>query len=227
MGRLMWVAPEWGSRRAVSAFRNLLLLSQIQSKIEELESIFWGNCMGAHCHHHGGISRRRMGTMLAGAGTLAVLPMAARAATVDTLCVTCIDYRFVNKDVTWLNTHLGLDFNNYDIVALAGASLAGLKTAVPQNPQAFWDQIAIAISLHKIKKVVLLDHMDCGAYKVAFGKPPADPKLPPDEEEHYHRIVLDSVAAKLRAAPYNLQAEGFLIWPQGLPKQVTPPPPKP
>lgn len=157
------------------------------------------------------ISRRGFGSMLAGAAGLSLLPLAARAGNVDTLCVTCIDYRFVNKDVTWLNTELGLAFNNYDIVALAGASLAAIKTAVPQTTAGFWDQIKIAIDLHHIKKVILLDHMDCGAYRVAYGAPPNDPVLPPEQELAKHKLVMPQVAAMLRAAPYKLAAASYLM----------------
>lgn len=155
--------------------------------------------------------------MLAGAAGLSLLPLAARAGAVDTLCVTCIDYRFVAKDVTWLTTELGLAFDNYDIVALAGASLAAIKTAVPQTTAGFWDQIKIAIGLHHIKKVILLDHMDCGAYRVAYGTPPIDPVLPPPQELAKHKIVMPQVARMLRGAPYNLQASCYLMPLEGPP----------
>jgi carbonic anhydrase len=164
-----------------------------------------------HEHNRLGVSRRGFGSMLAGAAGLSLLPLAARAGTVDTLCVTCIDYRFVNRDVTWLNTELGLQFDNYDIVALAGGALAAIKTAVPQTTAGFWDQIKIAISLHHIKKVVLVDHMDCGAYRVAYGTPPSNPQLPPAEELARHKIVMPQVAKLLQAAPYNLQASCYLM----------------
>ena len=163
------------------------------------------------------ISRRGLGTMLAGVAGLSLVPFAARAAGIDTLCVTCIDYRFVQKDVTWLNTELGLDFDNYDIVALAGAALAGIKTNVPQSPTAFWDQIKIAIDLHHIKKVVMLDHMDCGAYRVAYGVPPIDPVLPPALELARHRMVMPQVAKLLQAAPYKLAVSCYVMPLEGPP----------
>ncbi len=171
-----------------------------------------------------GISRRGLGTMLAGAAGLSLMPFAARAGNVDTLCVTCIDYRFVQKDVTWLNTHLNLDFDNWDVVALAGASLAAIQTRVPQKPEAFTDQIAIAQALHHIKKVILLDHMDCGAYRVAYGSPPPPPfdrpVLSPADEEHWHKLVMPHVAQILRSAPYGLNVECYLMPLQGPPQLI-------
>lgn len=166
-----------------------------------------------------GISRRGMGAVLAGAAGLSLFPFVARAADVATLCVTCIDYRFVQKDITWLNTELGLEFDNYDLVVLAGAALAATdqRPRVPQNPSAFWDQIKIAIKLHKIKKVVLLDHMECGAYREAFGQPPNDPKLPPAQEMAKHREIMLEVAHALKAAPYNLQVANYVMPLEGMP----------
>jgi carbonic anhydrase len=155
------------------------------------------------------------------AGAAAMLPLAARAGQVDTLCITCIDYRFVNKDVTWLNTELGLDFDNWDVVALAGASLAAIPTRVPQNPAAFWDQIKIAKDLHKIKSIILLDHIDCGAYRVAYGKPPppAEPVLPEDEEWAKHREVLPQVAGMLRR-DYGFTVSSWVMPLEGRPINV-------
>jgi hypothetical protein len=123
-------------------------------------------------HRHSGISRRGFGTMaLAGAG-LALLPLRARAsADIEALCITCIDYRFVTTDVKFFDSPppdgLGLA-HEYDLVALAGASLAAVSLSFPASIGALWDHIAIARSLHHIKRVVVLDHRDCGAYKEAF-----------------------------------------------------------
>jgi carbonic anhydrase len=163
-------------------------------------------------HEHLGLSRRGFGAMLAGAAGMSLLPLTARAGEVDTLCITCIDYRFVNKDVTWLNTELDLHFDNYDIVALAGASLAAVETKVPQKPPAFWDQVKIAKDLHKLKRVILLDHMDCGAYRVAYG----NPDLPPPEELQKHKEIMPRVAAMIHAE-YGLEVSSYLMPLEGPP----------
>lgn len=163
--------------------------------------------------HQNGISRRRLGSLVVGAAGSSLLPFAARAAEVGTLCVTCIDFRFVAKDVTWLNAEL--NFSVYDQVALAGASLAGTdqRPKVPQNPQAFWDQIAIAQSLHHISQVFLVDHMDCGAYREAFGP------MSPEDELKKHKEVLSQVAGILRSPRFDLKASCYVmplegaVWP--------------
>jgi carbonic anhydrase len=40
----------------------------------------------------------------------------------------------------------------------------------------FWDHVQVAIDLHHIHKVVIMDHRDCGAYKVIGKDLAADPK---------------------------------------------------
>lgn len=97
-----------------------------------------------------------------------VPPIARAAAGVNALAITCIDYRLVDDAVRFFNRrHMT---NEYDQVSLAGASLAGVSAKFPSANAAFWDQIGIAKELHHIKKVIVVDHRDCGAFKVAFGK---------------------------------------------------------
>lgn len=160
-------------------------------------------------HQTGRISRRGFATMaMAGVG-LSLLPLRARAADLEFLCITCIDYRFVTRDVQWLDATFG--YKKYDIVALAGASLAALETKVPQHPKAFWDQVDIAQSLHRIKKVVLLDHLDCGAYKVANGYP-VDQTPPPALEIPWHEKAMREAARLIHDhSDLGLRATGYLM----------------
>ena len=84
------------------------------------------------------------------------------------LAITCIDYRLVDDAVRFFDSrHMT---NDYDQVSLAGASLAGVSNKFPSSNAAFWDHIGIAKQLHHIQKVIVVDHRDCGAFKVAFGK---------------------------------------------------------
>ncbi len=73
--------------------------------------------------------------------------------TCDAIVVMCIDFRFQEAFDHWLQENLG--YGHYDRVGFAG----GVKD---------WDkvlpQIDISKRLHKIKKVILVNHEDCGAY---------------------------------------------------------------
>lgn len=74
----------------------------------------------------------------------------------DAVVVHCIDFRFQKFLDPWLLEHLGHD--NYDRVSLAGA-IFDFETILRQ--------IEISDRLHKIKKVILINHEDCGAYGAA------------------------------------------------------------
>jgi len=71
----------------------------------------------------------------------------------DAIVVHCIDFRFQKYLDPWLHLHLGHD--NYDRVSLAGAVFDFYSVL---------KQVEISDRLHKIKKVILINHEDCGAY---------------------------------------------------------------
>lgn len=90
---------------------------------------------------------------------------------IKALVITCIDYRLIDEAVTYLNEK-GFE-NQYDEFILAGASL-GYTTSLSTLGYSGWstvldDHITISYNLHKIKDVIVMDHMDCGAYKAQYG----------------------------------------------------------
>ena len=71
----------------------------------------------------------------------------------DAVVVHCIDFRFQKYIDPWLQKHFGHD--NYNRVSLAGG-VFDIETILKQ--------VEISDKLHKIKKVILINHEDCGAY---------------------------------------------------------------
>lgn len=161
------------------------------------------------------VDRRALGKFLAGAAGASALPGAAQAATVTALAITCMDYRLVDDAVTFFGAqHLTGD---YDQVSLAGASLAGVPDKFPKSNAAFWEHIGIAKQLHHIKKVIVVDHRDCGAFKVGFGK---DFKADHDGETSQHKHVMEQVKAHLAQAHPDLTAEFYLMGVDGKTERV-------
>lgn len=74
----------------------------------------------------------------------------------EAIVVHCIDFRFQKYLDSWLHEYLGHD--NYDRVSLAGAVF---------DFEAILKQVEISKSLHEIKKAILINHEDCGAYGAA------------------------------------------------------------
>lgn len=71
----------------------------------------------------------------------------------EAIVVTCIDFRLQEAINQWITIHL--KDKTFDRVALAG----GVK-----NLEIILSQIDIAVKLHHINRVVLVNHEDCGAY---------------------------------------------------------------
>lgn len=77
----------------------------------------------------------------------------------------CIDFRLIKKTHDFLEKEYGVD--NYDIVSIAGSS----KNIADNNEEIkkyLLKQIEISYTLHHSKKVVLIHHSDCGAYKGSY-----------------------------------------------------------
>ena len=52
----------------------------------------------------------------------------------------------------------------------AGAAIGVVAPTFADWHKAFWDNLAITVQLHSIKRVVGLTHRDCGAAFVAYGE---------------------------------------------------------
>src|SRR5207248_4149727 len=70
---------------------------------------------------------------------------------------------------------------------IAGAAIGVVAPAFKNWHKAFWDNLATSLELHNIKKVIAIDHRDCGAAKIAYG----DAKVATRElETETHRAAL-------------------------------------
>lgn len=92
------------------------------------------------------------------------------------LAVGCIDFRYTDIVIAALEQEYGYTF---DYMTLAGASLfvnsnrpGGTKVEGVTPPawrQTYLEHVNVAKELHHIKGLVVVQHMDCGAFKLAYG----------------------------------------------------------
>lgn len=122
------------------------------------------------CDHGRAVSRRGvLGGLALGAGGLALAPTVARAGGhAEALLLTCMDFRLANEIEEYM-TARGLR-DRYDHVVLAGASLGAFNDRFPAWSEVFWGHLDLAIKLHEVHRVIVLDHRDCGAYKMVLGE---------------------------------------------------------
>ena len=85
--------------------------------------------------------------------------------TAKAMVLTCMDYRLVD-DAVYAMIQKGY-LNNYDEFVLAGASLGYINNDRWRN--AFDDHVILAIKLHQINEIIVIDHRDCGYYKSIYG----------------------------------------------------------
>jgi carbonic anhydrase len=140
------------------------------------------------------LDRRRVLGGLGSLGLAASLPFAdARGAEgpYDAMLLSCIDPRMVSPVYKYMERQ-GLS-GKYSQFCIAGAAIAVVAPKFAAWRPAFWDNTAATIELHRINKIIAIDHRDCGAAKIAYG---ADSIATPEKETATHRRVL----AEFRAA---------------------------
>lgn len=133
---------------------------------------------------------------------LAFFPKEVLSGHTDALLLSCMDYRLVDETERYM-THRGLR-DKYDHVILAGAALGATTDKYPAWNQTFWEHLDVAIKLHSIKKVIILDHRDCGAYKVILGE---DFSLDPVKEKLVHTEKLSALAGLIQSKYPNLEID--------------------
>lgn len=120
-----------------------------------------------------------------------------RLATKNVLLVTCIDLRLLDEVVAFMD---GENLTNrYDQFVSAGSSLTLYRPGANEpDPfahcrHAFYDHLELAVALHEIKYVYIIDHMDCGAYK--YASPYAD-KYGKDatKDAGFHKTIVNRFA---------------------------------
>lgn len=98
------------------------------------------------------------------------------------LVLTCIDFRLLDDVVHHMN-NIGYQ-NNYDQFILAGSSLGYNQDKYPAWKSSLIDHINLAIDLHHISEIIVIDHLKCGAYKIFYGD------ITDDEELELHKVNL-------------------------------------
>jgi len=107
----------------------------------------------------------------------------------EAMVLSCIDPRMqepVRKYTVGQN--LTGKFSQF---VIAGAAIGVVAPAFKDWHKAFWDNLGTSIQLHHIKKVIAIDHRDCGAAKIAYGEAKvANPQVNPQVEAETHRAAL-------------------------------------
>jgi carbonic anhydrase len=153
--------------------------------------------------------RRRFLHGAGAAGLLLAAPGLAIAAPkykFEAMVLSCIDPRF-QKPVFRAMTERGLK-GQYSKFTVAGASIGVVAPAFKKWHKTFWDNLGASVQLHSITKVIAINHRDCGAAKIAYGK---DKLATKDLETETHRAAMAEFRKQVTEKQPNLSVETYLM----------------
>ena len=111
----------------------------------------------------------------------------------ETCIVTCIDYRLQEYINNWIAQNF--EPGSFHRVALAG----GVK-----NLEVILDQAKTSSRLHNIRRAILINHEDCGAYGAE--------NIPDQETElKRHTEDLKSMAERIKSELPDLNVESYFL----------------
>jgi carbonic anhydrase len=132
------------------------------------------------------------------------------------LLLSCMDYRLIDATGRYMSGQ-GLR-DKYDHIILAGASLGALTEKYPAWNTTFWQHLDVAIQLHQIHKVLVMDHRDCGAYKVILGEDFSQNRA---KETSIHTEKLKELRQQIHAKNPTLEVELLLMSLDGAVETIT------
>ncbi len=153
--------------------------------------------------------RRRFLQMTLGGLALTVLtPVSAFAGSgkYEAMLLTCIDPRFQDP-VSKYSAGRKLT-GKYSQFTIAGASIGVVAPAFKDWQKTFWDNLGASIELHSIEKVIVINHRDCGAAKIAYG---AAAVADAAAETKTHRQALSEFRKQLATRHPKLSCETGLM----------------
>ena len=84
------------------------------------------------------------------------------------MVLSCMDPRFQHL----VHNHLKKKklTGKYSAFTIAGAAVGVIHSKFKEWHKTFYNNLATSIQLHKIEKLTVINHKDCGAAKIANGK---------------------------------------------------------
>ena len=86
----------------------------------------------------------------------------------EAMVLSCIDPRFQPKVYKYLKTKKLT--GKYSSFTIAGAAIGVTANKFQKWHSTFIDNLSTSIKLHKINKLIVINHRDCGAAKIINGK---------------------------------------------------------
>lgn len=161
-------------------------------------------CQLSTCPHKG-MGRRGFLTGMASLGALMASPLRA-GGHADAILLSCMDFRLIDDLAIMMNQ---MQYrNSYDHVILAGGALGAVHPQFEPWHSVFWEHVGLAVKLHDVHEIMVINHRDCGAAKLALGE---DVVADPEKELAAHTAVLGEFQNVAAQRFPQLHVKGFLM----------------
>ena len=84
------------------------------------------------------------------------------------MVLSCIDPRF--QPIVYKYSKKKKITGKYSSFTIAGSSIGITASKFKKWHKAFWDNFDTSVKLHNIKKLIVINHRDCGVAKIINGK---------------------------------------------------------
>ena len=121
------------------------------------------------------------------------------------MVLSCIDPRFQ----LIVHNHLKTKklTGKYSAFTIAGAAVGVTHIKFEKWHKTFYDNLETSIQLHKIEKLIVINHKDCGAAKIANGKK----EFSPENEKKIHKESFSKIKKQIKKRFPKLKVELNLI----------------
>jgi hypothetical protein len=159
-------------------------------KLKKNASAYAPVCCGdmlSHAHSRREFMRLAGGAVLFSSMGMLSSGVQAASGNYEAMVLSCIDPRF--QELVYKKKAIDGLTGKYSKFTIAGASIGVVAPAFKEWSSTFWQNLGASIQLHNIKKVIVVNHRDCGAAKIAYGEASvANPGL---ETETHKQALLE------------------------------------
>jgi carbonic anhydrase len=111
------------------------------------------------------------------------------------MVLSCMDPRFQPKIFNYLKKRKLS--GQYSAFTIAGAAIGVTHSKFKKWHRVFFENLSASIQLHKIDKLIVINHQDCGAAKIANSKKEFNNKVETDIHKASFKKLKSSLRKKL------------------------------
>ena len=121
------------------------------------------------------------------------------------MVLSCIDPRFQKPVYNYLKKKKLT--GKFSAFTIAGAAVGVTHNKFKKWYKTFYDNLGTSIQLHKIEKLIVINHKDCGATKIANG----NKEFSPENEKKIHKESFSKIKKQIKKRFPKLKVELNLI----------------